>query len=421
MFAEKSKLALVGGALFSVATVFSFDAMATDGYFSNGYGNASKGMAGAGVAMSLDTQAAVNNPAGMYALGDRMDLELSIFSPRRDATVEVGNGFFDAGAAKKHESGSKVFYVPAFGINFDQGEYTLGLTLSANGGMNTDYDDTIFAGGTSGKTGVDLAQVFLGATYARKLNDVHTIGITPTLAAQRFKATGLQGFGGISSNSNKLTDNGYDYSYGYGFRLGWQGKISELVTVGATYQSRTYMQRFEKYSGLFAEQGDFDIPQTVAAGVAVKATPELTLLLDYKLINYSSVAAIANTNTTTAGTFPLGTDTGMGFGWEDMDIVKLGLQYEASPELTVRAGYSHNTKAFAGSENIFNILAPAVVQDHLSIGASYKPADNHEVGFAFTRAFSNTISSDNNTNHGGNNLDLQMNQYELNLAYSLKF
>ena len=57
---------------------------------------------------------------------------------------------------------------------------------------------------------------FMGVTYAKKINDKHSFGITPTLAAQRFKATGLQGFGNISTDSTKLTDNGYDYSYGYG-------------------------------------------------------------------------------------------------------------------------------------------------------------------------------------------------------------
>ena len=42
-------------------------AMATNGYFGNGYGIKSKGMAGAGVAMPLDAMDATINPANMVA------------------------------------------------------------------------------------------------------------------------------------------------------------------------------------------------------------------------------------------------------------------------------------------------------------------------------------------------------------------
>ena len=44
-------------------------ALATDGYFSHGYGTHYKGMAGAGVALHLDSLAAATNPAAMAFLG----------------------------------------------------------------------------------------------------------------------------------------------------------------------------------------------------------------------------------------------------------------------------------------------------------------------------------------------------------------
>ncbi|MCW8914390.1 MAG: outer membrane protein transport protein [Magnetovibrio sp.] len=397
---------------------------ATDGMFSNGYGTAAKGMSGAGAAMSLDTQAAINNPAAMYALGDRFDFGVSYFSPRRKAIVEGDAGFFaHAQSAGTHKSASESFYIPSTGVNLDMGSYSLGVTLTANGGMNTDYQDCIFSGCTKQKTGIDLAQAMLGFTYARKVADNLTFGITPTIAGQRFKASGLQGFASVSSDANNLTDRGYSYSYGFGGTVGLMANMTDKLDVGLTYKSRTYMTEFEKYKGLFAEGGDMDIPASFTLGTAYKATDDLTVALDYKHIFYSDVRSISNTNNIGATTGPaqLGTKTGLGFGWENMSVVKLGAQYDVDEALTVRAGGSWNSMAMDDKENMFNILAPAVPQYHLSGGATYKLGGGHEIGAAVTRAFSNTTDNDNNINHNGNNIELQMDQWNVDVGYTYSF
>jgi long-chain fatty acid transport protein len=40
---------------------------------------------------------------------------------------------------------------------------------------------------------------------------------------------------------------------------------------GLSGQTKMYMTKFEKYAGLFAEQGGFDIPAAITAGFAVDA------------------------------------------------------------------------------------------------------------------------------------------------------
>lgn len=65
-------------------------AHATKGYFSHGYGTKARGQAGVGVAWSQDALGAAANPAGTLAVGERVDLGLSWFAPRRNASV-VGN------------------------------------------------------------------------------------------------------------------------------------------------------------------------------------------------------------------------------------------------------------------------------------------------------------------------------------------
>ena len=54
------------------------------------------------------------------------------------------------------------------------------------------------------------------------------------------------------------------------------------------------MDEFDRYSELFAENGDFDIPANVAAGIAIQATPKLKVAVDYQRIFYSDVDAVGN-------------------------------------------------------------------------------------------------------------------------------
>ncbi len=421
------KLALLSSAAALVTALSAGSAQATNGYFSSGYGIASQGMAGAGGAMSLDTQAAANNPAGMYALGNRVDLSISFFAPYRDTITNGGNFIKSQAAGDKTKSRSTLFLIPAMGVNFDRGDYTFGVTLTANGGMNTDYPKTIFQNGalsTSGRTGIDLAQALIGFTYARKFGENNTFGITPTIAAQRFSAEGLEGFKKISVHPTKLTGNGFDYSYGYGFRLGWQGKLTDAVTLGASYQSRMYMTKLKKYAGLFADGGAFDIPPAATLSVAFKATKKLTVAMDVQEIFYSDVPSIANSNNVKVsimgGPGQLGSRGGMGFGWRDLTTVKLGMQYQYSPTLTLRAGVSQNNGQIPTSETLFNVLAPGIIKTHASVGATYKMNAKNELSFAFTRAFSASVNGVNTPN-AVNNIHLRMDQYNATVGWSYLF
>ena len=98
----------------------------------------------------------------------------------------------------------------------------------------------------------------------------------------------------MSIDPTSLSNNGMDYSFGAGFKVGYLGELFEGFTLGATFQSRTYMSKFDKYSGLFAEQGDFDVPMNWTIGFAYTKDGQFAVMADYKLIHYSTVKSIAN-------------------------------------------------------------------------------------------------------------------------------
>ncbi|WP_334154942.1 OmpP1/FadL family transporter [Tepidimonas sp.] len=363
-------------------------AQATNGYFPHGFGLKAKGMGGASIAMAHDAFAGVNNPAAAAFAGNRWDVGAEIFRPYRDAQF--------VGQTPVVESGRTAFPIPEFGYNVKLSErLALGVTVYGNGGMNTSYapfPNGFNLMGGQGKLGVDLMQLIVAPTLAYQVADGHALGISPLLVLQRFEAYGLQGFSMMSQSPGDVTNRGKDTSTGIGVRLGYFGKLGDRVTVGAAYSPKTDMSRFDKYKGLFAGGGDFDIPENYGVGVAVQLTPALTVALDATRVKYGGVPAIANGSLSQvmAGQ-PLGAAAGPGFGWRDIGVVKVGVQWQASPQWTLRAGYNKGDNPIRPQDAMFNVLAPGVIREHLTFGATWAPDKDTEWTFALWHGRRETV------------------------------
>lgn len=396
-------------------------AFATNGYFSHGYGVKSQGIAGIGIALPQDGLAAASNPAGTALVGDRIDLGLTLFQPKRGADV-VGNGFGLNGHYEGNDT--KNFYIPEFGYTRHlNNDLAVGLAIYGNGGMNTDYGKNPFAAfGSTGSAGVDLSQLFITPSIAYKLNDQHAIGAALNFAYQQFSAKGLQAFAPYSSDAGHLTNQGHNSSTGVGLHLGWTGQLTPDLTLGLTWSSKIKTSKFDQYKGLFAEGGGFDIPENYGIGIAYKATPALTLAADVQEIKYGGVTSIANPLANLLAGNLLGTQNGGGFGWKDVTVVKIGASYDVSQGLTLRAGYSHSEQPIPNSQTLFNILAPGTVQHHLSLGATWKTKNGGELSAFYTRGFQKTVNGSGSipANFGGGNANVRLEENVLGIAYGWK-
>lgn len=403
-----------------VLLMFGPNAYATNGYFSHGYGLKYQALAGAGVALSLSSFASTLNPGAMVFVGRSHDIALDLFNPNRQYTI-TGNpsqapGTFGLtpGTVK---SGSKVFAIPAIGLNWMLNDITsFGISIYGNGGMNTNYDTATFYG--SSPTGVDLAQLFLAPTFAIKVSGKHGFGIMPIIAYQRFQAEGLQAFGNFSEDPAHLTNMGHDNSFGFGARVGYLGELLDFVSVGASYQTKVSMSKLGDYAGLFAQQGSFDIPANWTLGVAL-GPPAVELVFDVQRIYYSDVNSIGNPMLPNLMTAPLGADNAAGFGWRDMTVYKWGMQYQTSNDWTLRAGYSISDQPIPDGELLFNILAPGVIERHLTFGFTKTLGLDRDVTFVVMRAFSKDIQGFNSMEvPGQQTIDLKMNQWEFGFGFS---
>lgn len=401
-------------------------AHATNGYFSAGYGARSQGMAGIGVALPQDALAAAANPAGTALVGDRADLGAAVFLPRREAQIS-GNAF---GADATYDgNGTSTFIIPDFGYTRQLDAKTgVGIAVYGNGGMNTDYGQNPYARfGATGSAGVNLEQLFITPSIARKISDNHTVGLALNIAYQRFSAKGIGAFGGFSTAPGQLSDQGTDSSTGVGVRIGWLGQLTPQLTLGASWSSRIH-GHFSRYQGLFPNGGDFDIPENAAIGATYAVTPDTTLAVEAQQIRYASVAAVGDS---VAGLFagqPLGSAGGPGFGWNNVNVLKLGVQHRVSQALTLRAGVSFANQPVPASETFFNMLAPGVVQNHLTLGATWTAHSGDEWAFFYVRGFGKTVNGVNSippgmppAGMGGGNASVSLQENIIGLSYSWKF
>ncbi len=417
------------------AALVALPALATNGYFAHGYGLKAKGMAGASTAMAQDSLGGATNPASMVWSGSRLDVGVDLFSPRRDAT-RSGAGFATLNGSV--ESDRNYFLIPEFGYNrMINANLSGGVSVYGNGGMNTSYPQGTFncGGGPAnmlcgrGGLGVDLMQLIVAPTVAYKFHPNHSIGASLLLGYQRFKAEGLQafdnapGFPPFTQGPGNVTNKGHDSSTGVGVRIGYFGRLTDRVNVGLGYSPKMNMSRFDKYSGLFAGNGDFDIPANYSAGVAFTPVPAWTVAADYQRINYSGVASVGNPSSARAA---LGAANGPGFGWRDVNIYKVGLAWQMNSRFTLRAGYNHGSSPIRSSDVTFNILAPGIMTSHYTLGFTQALANESELTGAFMYSPRQSVSGPSLFNAvlgpgAGGNETIRMREFSVGLGWSKKF
>ncbi|BAU48047.1 long-chain fatty acid transporter [Sulfurifustis variabilis] len=443
---KKAASRLLGFAI-GLALSLPANTYATNGMFGIGYGAKATGMGGAGVAYPQDAMAVAYNPALMTQIDARFDVTLELLNPPR--AVAHDSALLPTDERSRYD----LFPVPALGsvLSDSGGVVAIGYAL-IGAGLGTDYkqtDGTFFdpLGGTKSedRVGVFLMQMQFLPSIAYRINDNHSVGLGVVVAAQTFRSFGLEAFVdlGFSSSSEGLTNQGYDWGFGLGYRLGWFGTfLDKRLNLGLNWSPKVNMQRFNRYEGLFANRGEFDIPENFTVGLAYKLTHKSTVAFDVERIFWSEVPSIGNPGplaSDPSNFFPLcppGTDPtpcllggpkGLGFGWENQTVYKIGIDYKYTPGLTFRAGYNYGKAPIPDDQVLFNMLAPATTEKHATLGATLALGKESEISFHLMHAFKNTIKGPTAFPPPGYpvtqgaNASIAMEQTSIGVAYGAKF
>jgi long-chain fatty acid transport protein len=407
---------------------------ATAGYFQIGYGVKNKGMAGAGIALPQDALAPAVNPAGITRLGTSAHLGIERFYAKRGSEI-VGNTYPVRGGLNgdRDASDPPAFWVPEAGATWRASErLSLGIAVFGNGGQASYAQSPLKALNGSEPAGMDFRQGIAAPAMAWRVSEAHSVGLALNIVVQEFEAKGFEYFDDplFSSQPGKVTNNGIDSSWGVGPRLGWLGRISETMSIGATWQPKIHMTRFDRYEGLLAQHGTFDVPQTYGVGLAWQAAPSLTVAADLMRIEYSGVSSIGASSSCfmRAARCLLGADDGPGSGWRDVNVLKLGMAWRVSGDWILRGGLALLRQPIPPNETLLNIYAPAVSEKHLALGASYAFAPGWELSAAYTHVFYNVVHGADSIppgnppgGIGGGEANIRMRQHAIGAALSRQF
>lgn len=118
----------------------------------------------------------------------------------------------------------------------------------------------------------------------------------------------------------------------------------------------------------------------------------------------------------------LGGANGPGFGWDDINVIKFGAEYRASPGLTLRAGYAWNESPLNSRDAMFAILAPATSQHHITGGFEYSLGGGYSMEMAVMYSPNASLRGQElaigNVNH---NVEVEMWQLDVTAGFKYKW
>ncbi len=394
--------ALAAGLVFGVASVSN----ATNGYYMIGTGAKSLGMAGAVVANPQDASTILQNPAGIAWL--------------ENSTVDIGGAaFVPIRKMNGHKSDSNLFVIPSAGLainplgcNCDTPHFVYGVGMYGVSGMGVDWRNNNLTGTgwlKKAYSSMQMMEMSFGGAY--RFNGHLSVGFAPVFVYQALSMEfdwsvpdykNTLGGGVYTNEQMGLPSAGVHIdsldsanAYGIGFDLGAVYKVNDMLQLGFVYKSKRFMQKLEWNtvvgSGIMIAKDRvsmrLDMPRQVAVGINFRPIRQLRLETDVRWINYKDVMNNVSVSGLRIDKWP--------FHWRNQWVFALGAEFYATRALTLRAGVNYGKSPIKDGDLNSNIVAPAIVQTHLTLGASYKVNKNLELSFAYVHAFEHKQSYNN--------------------------
>lgn len=390
---------------FTAATIalFAGGALAQTGHTLDGVGAVNQGMAGVATALPIDASGAINwNPAAITGIDCcQLQFSMEMFKPTLtiDSTVPDGFGGFISGAT---DSDLGVSAIPSFAFihNIEGTDWTFGLGAFGVAGFGVDFaadpSNPIFMPPPNGfgQVSSEFQMLQLTPTFTRQLDEHWSVGFAPTINQARLRVA--PGSFASPDDANGDTIPSYpsagagDDSWGFGGQIGAFYRGDDGWNFGASYKSTQDFQAF-KFNAV-DEVGmprilefDMDFPAIASLGVGYTGFDRWEIGADLRYIDY------ANTNGFDKSGFDA-TGAVKGFDWDSITVFAIGAQYEASKKWTLRGGLAFNTSPIDENSIGFNIPAPAIIENHLGLGATYNFNDHMLLDLGYTHGFENSVN-----------------------------
>jgi len=386
-----------------------------------GIGPIARSMGGVGIAAPQDAISAVfANPAAMcfgaYCPGSEFNFAGTLFRPQPEAKVSAG------GVTASAHSDEKVYNIPAIGLSVPiplaPERLRFGLAAYGVSGLGVDYRDTKLDQSVPAFGGAPLVQ----GTDTQLM----TMKFSPAIAYQPTERLSLGLAFQIDYSSLDL-GSGSTFNYGYGYQLGVIYKLTDAISLGASYvspQKVKYENVLAKPDG-FSANLELESPQQMGVGLALTLFDKLLVEGDVKWLNWSDAQGYDE------------------FGWNDQWVYALGAQYEVIPKLSLRAGVNYGANPVKRNQNFngttfttvqgttlptyyyetFRIIGfPAIVETHLTAGIGYEFSPKFAINAGYAHAFQNKIKESGTSLTGGPaTIESKLSEDSLELGLTWRF
>lgn len=374
-----------------VLVLFTSATFAQAGHIMQGVGSVNMSMGGASTAQPIDISGALQwNPASISAFDSKIlnfDLGMFFSAPELSSSFGPLSGMTEdtRGVSpmpafamvwgkedSKHTFGVSAFGISGFGVTFEENS---NYPQDLMGNPNQNFDPTAavnpinfpqFAGGF-GHIESDYMLLQVGLTWAYEITNSLSFGVEPTI-----------NYASLELAPNPLASPsmmaGYPVSdaataIGVGAQFGLFFESESGIKLGASYKTAQDFADFEfkntYLDGSPAPENAFkmDYPAILSFGFGY-STDAIDFAIDWRNVDYDATAGFEDMGWTQTASVK-------GFGWEDITIVSVGLQYKKIKKLPLRFGYTYSSNPINEELAFFSAPATAIIKNAFQVGFGY--------------------------------------------------
>ena len=254
------------------------------------------------------------------------------------------------------------------------------LSLSIASGLVGDTPNALpaaqstqFAGmGTAG-----LQRTVIAPSLTTRWGERGDVRVTGIFAYQRFASVDIGTLGGNWALSPAQVGT----SFGAGARIDFDNQLGERLRWSVGLQSRVGMTPLTSYRGVFADNGDFDIPASATLSLSWLLTPDFSLDAGLQRVQYSDIRPFTSQNLPRRFLALLGDSSSPVFAWRDLDIYSVGWTWHDDMLGNLQMRYTTRQQPVPTSRLLADALAPVTANRMVSASWSQMFGPRNQLTF----------------------------------------
>lgn len=355
-------------------------------------------------AVAEDASTIYFNPAGMLYLSEGhhitgaltvLDRSLK-FSDRGSTPLvvpvpNVGNFAYPLGTAGGNAGGISLVPAAYWTMSLNK-DLRVGVGVSPTFGNATEWDDT-FIGRYQGVYS-EIKAINVNPSVAFRVNEIVALGFGINYVKFEADLRGMQPVPAALPARVDVKSKLSGDDAGWGWNAGAIFQLTPATRAALTYRSRIDLDvegNVEAGPSATPAKVSIELPDTASLAIAHQATDRLQILADYTWTGWSSIPRLNVQHRTFGATL---TDEQLGF--EDSYRIGLGMQYQYTDALRLRAGLAYDQSPVHNAADR-TVRLPDADRTWLALGFNYKLNKQTSIDAGYAHLFFDKESIDRRT------------------------